>query len=448
MAWKIQSVTDFYNKIKTSVFSNTKGELQPEKDPFVKAISQALAILQRSCYSTVQDSVDQTFAITATDLSFLKAIAFQDTNNEIQQKQAEYSNGKIVVVGNSGLEIPSGTSFITDDGYTYSTVVTKTCSLQSFTIESLERISNYVVATVNDHELGNLMTVTISGANENDFNGNQEIEILNSNQFRYYNEGVDEAATGTIFGSFTGCRLNLVSDDAGASTIQTFTDAISLASTLDSELTYSGITYDGITGGSDIESIDSFKARVNNFLQKPQNKGNKYQHQSWITNKTDANYAYVYIHEDNLYIYLNCVVSKLNENNYTFTDFTNDELTAMKEYFINNNQLLLGVDALQLSFINPTFVSINISIAELSPNTNDMKLAIESLLREYLSLTSIKKYLTPGLNELSASKIERIISLARDSAGNIPEFGTVTITGSSGLDEDDKKAILGTISYT
>ncbi len=448
MAWQIKSVQDFYNIIKTNLFSNTQGNLQAEKDPFVKSIAQGNAVIQRGCYSASQDAVNQTFAQTATEESFLTAIAFDKTNNEIQWKEAEFARGTILISGDVGLEVPAQTSFLTEDGQTYSSVVTKTCAAQTFVLQSLVRTNNYAVATLSDHLLANSLSLTFSGANETDFNTTSAIEVLSSSQFRYYNAGADETATGTISATFNGCRVDVVSDEASSQANQTYTDSLSLASTLDSTPDLVGITFDGIYGGTDRETSESFKSRLIEFLQYPQNKGNRFQHQSWIKQKTDANYVYVYTEEDDLYVYLKAIVSKLDHDTYTFTNFSNDELTNIRSSFISNNQLALGINAIQTSFLNPTFVSINISIAGLSPSTNEMKSAISELLAQYIALTPIKKYLSVGLSELSSDKIKNLVYLARDNSGNTPTFSSLLVSGASGLDSNAKKAILGTITYS
>jgi hypothetical protein len=448
VAWKIKSIQDFYNLIKTNLFSNTQGQLQAEKDPFVKNISQGNAVVQRGCYSAGQDAVDQTFAQTATEESFLTAIAFDKTNNEIRWKEAEFASGTVLIAGDVGLEVPAQTSFIAENGQTYSSIVTKTCSAQTFILTSLERIDNYAIATLENHLLTNSLNLNVIGANETEFNVSAEIEVLSSSQFRYLNEGDDEEATGTISATFNGCRINVVSDEASIDANQTFTDSLSLTSALDSTPDLIGITFDGIYGGIDRETTDSFKSRLIEFLQSPQNKGNRFQHQSWIKQKTDANYAYVYTEEDDIYFYLKVVISKLSEETYTFTNFTNDELTNIKNSFISNNQLLLGINALQTSFSNPSFVSLNISITGLTPNTNDMKDAISKLLTQYISLTPIKKYLSLGLDEFSDAKIKNLVYLARDSTGNTPNFSSLLVSGASGLDANNKKAILGAITYS
>lgn len=448
MAWKIKTIQDFYNLIKTNLFSNTQGQLQAEKDPFVKSMAQGNAVVQRGCYSSGQDAIDQTFSQTATSEAFLSAIAFDRTNNEIKWKEAEFASGVVLVSGSVGLEVPAQTSFITENGQTYSSVVSKTCSNQSFIISSLERIDNYAVAILENHLLVNSLSLIISGANESSFNTTTEIEVLSSSQFRYYNEGVDEVATGTISATFSGCRVSVVSDLANEEANQTFTDTLSLASSLSSTPDLVGITFDGIYGGKNRETLESFKDRLTTFLQFPQNKGNQFQHQSWIKQNTDANYAYVYTEEDDLYLYLKAVISKLNTETYTFSNFTNDELTNIKNSFIKNNQLPLVINALQTSFLNPTFVSINITITGLTPNTNDMKRAISEILSQYIAITPIKKYLSVGLTELSSDKIKNLIYSARDNAGNVANVSSVLVSGASGLDQNNKKAVLGTIIYS
>jgi uncharacterized phage protein gp47/JayE len=447
VALPIPSLKDIYNKIKSSIFSYTAGELEVEKDKFCLAMTKAQSETQHAMYKVAQDSVDQTFAQTATDESFLTAIAFDKTNNEIRRNEASTASGKIVVAADVGVEIPAGTQFLSSDGEVYESIAYKISAAQSFTLTSLVRTDNYAVGTLADNLLGNGMTITFSGANETAFNGAQEIEILTSSTFRYANTGSNETATGTITGTFNGCRCDVTSVSAAESANQTFTDVLTLIDGID-DVDGVYITYDGIYGGTDIESLEDFKERLIEFLTYPQNKGNRFQHQSWIKAKSDVNYAYTYQSEDDFYIYVNCIVSKLNKSTWVFTNLTNDELVDLKALFIANNQLALGCSAVNLSFVNPTFVNINITITGLSPATNEMKTAINILLKEYIARLPIKYYLSAGLSELLADKLKQITYLVRDGNGTTPSITNLTVSGASGLDSNNKKPILGTITYS
>lgn len=445
MAINIPSVTDLYNKIKIGIFSKTDGSLEVEKHPFARSISKIQSEELNNAYKVAQDSVAQTFAQNATEESFLKAIAFDRTNNTIQRLDATYATGKLLVTASESTIVESGSQFITQDGEVYESQVSKTASTQNFIITSLVRSSGYAIATLSQHLLGNSMELTIAGANESGFNGDQQIEILSSSQFRWVSEGSDETATGTITGSFFGCRVDVTSTTASEDANKTYTDTIDQAVSIDFvENVY--ITYDGITNGTNQETLDSFKTRILSYLAEPQNKGNRRQHQTWTIQNTDANFANFFTYEDDFNLYLTGVVSK-KDSSFNFTNFTVGELAAIKSLFISQNQLILGIESLQLSIENPSSVDIDFTITNLSPNTLEMQNKINLVLKEYLSLLSINFLLSSSKVELSSSKIESIAYLARDNNGETPSFSSITVSNVANLDDNTKKPILGTITY-
>lgn len=445
MAFNIPSITDLYNKIKIGIFSKTSGALQVEEDLFVRSISKIQSEELNNAYRVAQDSVAQTFAQNATDEAYLKAIAFDRTNNSIIKLEPTYSTGTLLITASQSTIIESGSQFITSDGEIYQSQVDKTATSQQFIITSLERVSGYAIATLNNHLLGNSMTLTIAGVNETGFNGDQEIEVLSANQFRWASDGVDVEATGTITGTFFGCRVNVTSTTASEDANKTYTDSIDFASSIDFvENVY--ITYSGIVGGTDEESLDSFKSRILSYLAEPQNKGNRRQHQTWALQKTDANFANFFAYEDDFNLYLVGVISK-KDSSFNFSNFTVSELTTIKNLFISQNQLILGIDSLQLSIENPSFVSIDLTISDLSPNTLEMQSEINLVLKEYLSLLPINYLLSSSKVELSSAKIQSIASLARDSNGVTPSFSSISVSNVSSLDANTKKPILGTVTY-
>lgn len=447
MAFSIPSLQDIYNKIKVSVYSFTDQALDIEKHPFPKSFAQAEAQILQGIYQVSQDSVDQTFAQNATSEAFLSAIAFDRTNNEIRRKDATFATGTLFVTASAEIDIPTGTQFISDDGEIYESLTDRTCIEQSFIITSLARVSGYAIATLVDHQLGNGAVIPITGANQTSFNGSQTIEVLTADTFRYSNAGSNETATGSLMGSFLGARVDVQSLNPSSSANKTYTTELELASTLDADFVDNiYITFSGIVGGTDTEELLDFKKRLIDYLANPQNKGNRRQHQSWVKQNTDADYAYFFTSEDDLNIYLTGAISKLNDS-FDFTNFTSDELLAIKADFISNNQLLLGVEALDLTIQNPTFVSLNITISDLLPYTTKMQSAINLVLKQYLALLPIKKLLSSTLVEVGDDKMKQIASMARDSNGRTPTFSELVVSGAGSLNTDIKKPILGAITY-
>ena len=443
MSKAVPSLQDILQQNNSNIFSATKGKLDPSKDLFVSGFSYSQSAMLQALYSCIADTPNQLFSRTATDEGFLAAIAFDETSNRIKRKDPEFSNGEVLVTSLAEVDVPANSQFITEDGEVYVSTILRTTQPQSFLIQSLERVDNVAYATIPDHNLGNLMELTISGATQTDFNGLQEITIVSKDVVKYPNEGANQVATGTISAAFFGNRVPVQSLLPNANANKDFNNAIQVASSLD--LTNSYITYNGITGGKNIESLASFKSRIISFLQNPQNPGNIYQHVSWVLQNTDANYCYFFNSEDALYLYLTAVVSKMKDD-YLFEDFSNDELSNMKLKFIDNNQFCLsGVSALQLSFSNSTRVNINISINGLSPNIVSMKAAINKKLKEYIALLPIKFYLQSS--QLSADTLSSIARSARDISGATPSITSVSVSGAGSLDANTKKPILGTVTY-
>lgn len=444
MAPRIPSKQDDYNKTVSSIFSYTNGKLEAEKDPFVQAISKVINDITDDLYKTISDSTSQTFSQTATDESFIKANAYDKTRNTIQRKEAKTAQGQLIVTSTTSIDVPVDTLFVTNDSEIYSSLTLKTTNLQQFLITSIQRISNFAVVTLADHNFASILDLTISGATPSSFNGDYPIEILDKDTFRYPNAGINEVATGTIIGSYFGARIDVQSQNASEEVNKTFTNEIIVASNINLDNAY--ITFNGITGGRAIETLTDYNARIIEFLSNPENKGNLNQHRSYIKQKTDVNFVYFFTSEDQLYIYLTGVISKYDKN-FTFSNYSVNELNDIKAQFIFDNQLLLGVDALQLSITNPSFVNIDITITDLIPNTLEMRDIINLLLKEYIAKLPIKFYLNAGFPELSSDKIKSIINLARNGAGQTPNITSVVVTGTGGLTNNISKPILGAVTY-
>lgn len=436
------SLRDSLNKINSNIYSESGGLLEPTNDPFIAGAAYSQAEFEQALYTDMYDGINQCFSRTATEESFLAAIAFDRTSNNIRRKPAEFAVGEILVVSEDMVDVPVGSQFIAADGNVYESTVFASTLNQSFIISALERIDNVAYATIADHNLGSLMDLTVAGANETEFNITAIISIIDKDTVSYPNEGDDESATGTVSGAFFGNRIEVKSILPNESSNKSYTNAIEIGFTTD--LTDAYITYNGITGGLDIEDLFSFKARIENYLQYPQNAGNLYQHMSWVGQNSDANYCYFFNSEDDSYLYLTAVVSKLSDT-YNFTNFTTEELAYLKAKFIDNNQFpFSGASSLQLSFFNFTPVTINITITGLSPVSNSMKSAIENRLKAYIALLPVKYYLTTA--QLSAAKITSVITGVRDTAGNIPSVTSVSVSGAS-FSNNTQKPILGTVSY-
>ena len=448
MANNIPNSIDIYQKIKTTIFSETSGQIEIEKDLPLRAIAVAQTTISSDIYSTTNNLILQAlFPHYSTDILFLKNIAFRDTNNKIRQKQATFSKGNVIVTSTQQVDINSQTEFFDEEENLYKSNTLRSCILQKFVIEELVRLNNVSKAKISNHNLANNLSITITGSIPTSFNGTFTIRLIDKDYIEFDNSGINETASGTIFGEYFGAVIEIVAVNSGASSNKTNTQTISLAQNIDFvENVY--ITYNGISGGQDIETIDSFKSRIIEFLSKPQNTGNKNSYESFLKQNTDINFVNIFTSEDESKIYLNCIVSKYDATSLDFVNYSSQSLDSFKTILIEENDIILGLSPVDVIFSNPSFVNINISIANLVPNTIDMQSQIKKEIKSYINMLSCKKYLTIDLSELSSDTIKSKIVNIRDSFGNNPNGNiSVVVTGANNLTTNSSKPILNNITF-
>ncbi|UCF50245.1 MAG: baseplate J/gp47 family protein [Thermoplasmatales archaeon] len=189
----------------------------------------------------------------------------------IERNAATNSIGSVTATGTAGINVPSGTQLTDSDGQIYEVQATVTLATNSITVTSITQSAGIAtVTTPSDHEYAANIDVTISGANETEYNGTFTIlSTPTSDTFTYaVDAGASSPATGTITSSAITATLDVVSDDEGSSVNQdsgaelTFTTPIAGVD----DLAY--VQSDGISGGSDLETDDDFNER---FLFRVQN---------------------------------------------------------------------------------------------------------------------------------------------------------------------------------
>jgi len=440
----IPNIQELYDRIRANLLSNAG--IQTSQDIVLNTISTFIATDSVDARLTFANSINQMFPRLATEEQYIVNNAFVWTNNAIKRKNGTFATGSLIVTATQQTDIPSGTQFSTVDGIVYKSKTLRTCVNQLFNIESLERVNNEAIIKITNHNLANGMNFEVIGANEVAFNGIQIITIIDKDYFKYSNIGGNEIASGTITGQYFGVIVEVESVETSAIANKSFADTISIDDFID-YVENSYISFNGIANGADNESLSSLKTRTIEFIENPTNAGNRYQHQSWLKQNTNANYAYVFQDEDTFYNYVYCIISQIDETTLNFTNFSIQELNDIKTNFLNDNQLPLSCSGNQTIMQNPSFVDINITVNGLSPNTNTMQNQVILELKRYINLLPIKKYLTNGFLELSTSKIQNIITNTRDANGQTPSFASIVVSGTGGLTTNTAKPILGTVVF-
>jgi uncharacterized phage protein gp47/JayE len=182
----------------------------------------------------------------------------------IAQNEATSAIGYALIQGNIGAIITNGIQF-TNGVNTYRVISDATITLNQQNIFSITR--NGTIATVKTSSSHNLATgtiLTISGANENNFNRNDiSIVVIDNDEFTYIVEDSGSVtATGVIQYSSNFALLNLICNESGSVTNLNNGISLQITTTLTNINDYCLVV--DITGGSDEETLTNYANRVMN----------------------------------------------------------------------------------------------------------------------------------------------------------------------------------------
>lgn len=210
---------------------------------------------------------DDSLATTASDtgLEDIGAVYGLSLNPATQ------ASGNVMFVGTATTAIAAATNIQSSGGENYKTQAGGTIAAQTVAISSLTRSGSTVTATAEAaHNLGTGMTVTISGANQTDYNGAQTITVTSTTIFQYTIDATPATpATGTIIGSYDGLLLEVLADNTGQDTNVTGGATLTLTTPISGVENTVFTTFTGLDGGANIETYEAFRVRLLTRIQNP-----------------------------------------------------------------------------------------------------------------------------------------------------------------------------------
>lgn len=230
---------------------------------FIGGMVKSLGSALHDWYVKLKKYADnEPFPQTATQSFFERGWWLDIT--ELPRNPATTAQGRVVVTGSDGALLPSGSN-LSLDGQTYTTDNSVTVIAQTLVGTSIAHdalLGRFV--TEEPHNLATGMSVTISGGVDASLNGTFEIQVIDRNTIEY---NLEQALTGTalepnpvLAATWTtvlvtaavegeignidpGARLTIENPPAGV-------DSNAL------------ITFDGVADGSELETLESWRARV------------------------------------------------------------------------------------------------------------------------------------------------------------------------------------------
>lgn len=246
-------------------------------NPFLKNSAIAALIIGYAnriydFYLQLKEAIKQSFPDTATGQFLNRWAAIFGINRLAATK----STGNIIATGTLNALIPLGSVYSTSDSVLYTVTTAQNILASSIDISSLTRVGETAFAvTAENHDLASNVLVTISGADQTEYNGIKTIQVTAANEFTYsIDASVVTPATGTIVGDYESAVVPVESNE-----FQDSDNNVNVNLTLDSPLTVqspiagvddtANVDFFGITGGVDQESDANQRLRIINRLQNP-----------------------------------------------------------------------------------------------------------------------------------------------------------------------------------
>lgn len=238
----------------------------PDLDPTIEnSLINALVTSEASRFSDVYTDINRllreaVFPQTASG-------EFLDQHGEIfgvSRLQATKAAGIANIEGTATTVIPNNTQFTNSIGNTYITTASSTITTTIQNVTTLTRTGQTAKATfASNHNLASNMTVTIAGAVQTEYNGSYKITVTSPTTFEYTITGSPATpATGTITTTATYAALSIESVTTGASNNLESGAKLILSSPIVGANNNAFVTFNGITGGADIEDDDSYRVRI------------------------------------------------------------------------------------------------------------------------------------------------------------------------------------------
>ncbi len=247
-----------------------EGGIDPfNKNNVVTAIVTSNANRVFDFYAQLQLGIDESLPDTAEILLERWAAIFGKTQNAATQ-----SVGDITITGTDTTILPVSTELADSTGAIYTVTQAATITAGNIvTASSLTRvISTATFVTATAHGLANNVPVTISGANEVEYNvTDAAINVIDAITFTYVVSGTPTTpATGTIIGTFTSSLDGAVeSNEFGSAFNLASEQTLSLTTAITGIDNVVGILEPGFTGGTDVESNESLRIRMLDKIQNP-----------------------------------------------------------------------------------------------------------------------------------------------------------------------------------
>jgi uncharacterized phage protein gp47/JayE len=363
----------------------------------------------------------------------------------ITRNSAVKAFGNIVFTGVATTTVPLGTLIQKADDTQFETQIEAPVAASSISVSGITRSGSVAtVTTASEHGLATGVSVTISGADQTDYNITAIITVTGLSTFTYAVSGTPTTpATGTILCSFTAVSIQVLASDFGVAGNSAGGSQLTLVVPVEDVDDICYVDYSGLVNGLDIEEDEDLRIRL---LERTA---------SFTAPYTEGGLP-VFIKEMVPGVTRIWVQPATPDPGKTTIYFTRDneadifpnaaQVAEVKDAIIDpvTGIMPANTPASFVLVVSPTPVPTDFTFSTLSPNTLDMQSAITNTLTDYFKSKAVAVETTITEEEYNA-----LIFSVLDSAGNNPSPSLTSLSSPSGdiVIGAGQLASIGNISY-
>lgn len=438
-------MTDITVPTRQEIFNKEANDLKtqsPKANPFktnslIKSLLQAFAGRFNSIYQIFSQVQKQNFSATATGI-YLERIGARVGINKLPATQ---SSGFVSFTGILATIIPPSTECNDSVGNVYITQASGGVSQFTPTV-SVVVVGGVVTVTFTSvHLLGNGFEIVMSGAVATDINGTFDCQVVDEDHITYEisNTGLSTSESGLTC-TYDLASIEVQSQDFGIDTNKLGGDIISLSTPIAGIDSDGTVQQSGLGGGADAETEEEYRSRVQFREQNPINSFNNARIKIEIQN----NFAYIQevfvFNPETPFSFVEAGQVKIFCTKKDGTVMSAGEITDIED-FLKDDLAEAHTYAGDIFILNPTYITTNFTFSSITPDTANMRQAIED------NLTSLFDNAIVG-DDITEVQYNRAISTAIDPStlAQISDFALSSPSGDIAI-ADGEIAKLGTVSF-
>lgn len=351
------------------------------------------------------------------------------------------TTGIVVATGNVGAVVPAAAILTAGDGSQYEVTANATVTAFSgVSISSITRSGSTATATTAaSHDLASNVLVTITGANEAEYNVvSSAITVTGVDTFEYEVSGTPASpATGTIVGAWSKAAASVESVDFGDELDQVADEVLQFESPANGIDDLAGVDQSGLVGGIDQETSSQARSRMLDRIRNPVAHFNVADIVAKA--KTVSGVTRVFVQE-NTPALGQVTIYFVRDNDAGSIIPDSGELTQVKNALLEIKPANTADADVIVSA--PSAVTVNFTFTSLTPDTAELRTAISASLAQFFS-----EIPEVGVNlDEDAYRSAIFSSVGLSSGAGLTSFVISSPSGDISISSGEI-AVLGTVTY-